>query len=86
MNGFLLAVIRLVHEAYEVKILADMKDDTAGRARQSFTDFIKDFLIRKYGLKTIATKHLNEIYASVQKNSEQIPHMKVFGLIAGMVC
>lgn len=74
-----------MHEAYEVKILADGKDDAAGRARQPFSDFMKDFLVRKYGLKTIAMKHLGEIYASVQKNSDQIPHMKMFGLIAGMV-
>jgi hypothetical protein len=80
-----LAVIRLVHEAYEVKIIADAKDVAAGRPRQPFSDFVKDFLIRKYGLKTIAMKHLGEIYASVEKNKEEIPHMKVFGLISGMV-
>ena len=79
------SAIRLVHEAYEVKILADIKDDDTGRARQPFTEFFKDFLVRKYGLKTIAMKHLAEIMASVEKNAQDVQHMLLFGRISGMI-
>jgi hypothetical protein len=78
------SVIRLVHEAYEVKILADLKDEAGGRPVQPFNDFFRDFVVRKYGLKKIAMQHLGEIVACVEKNAD-IPHMKVFGKLAGMI-
>uniref|UniRef100_A0A6U4NCR9 EF-hand domain-containing protein n=2 Tax=Hemiselmis andersenii TaxID=464988 RepID=A0A6U4NCR9_HEMAN len=78
-------VLRLVHEAYEVKILADIKDDAADRPRQSFTDFLKSFLVRKYGLKSIATKQLGEIYNSVIAQEAKLERVRCFGLISGMV-
>lgn len=77
-------VVRLIHEAYEVKILADQKDDANNRPRQSFTDFLRDFLVRKYGLKSIATKHLGEIVGSIQKHSDQSV-IRLFGVISGML-
>lgn len=63
-------VIRLMHEAYEVKVIADVKDDGVKRPRQNFTDFMKNFLVRKYGLKSIANKNLGEVHVSPCSMSE----------------
>jgi len=78
-------VVRLIHEAYEVKILADLSDDSSGRNRQPFVDFMRDFMVRKYGLKSIAMKHVGEIYASVEKNHEKSLTIRAFGHASGML-
>lgn len=79
------SVIRLVHESFEAKIQADYKDDGAKRPRQDFVAFVKDFVVRKYGLKSIAMKHLGEIVASVAKYWNDRSPIKLFGLVTGML-
>jgi hypothetical protein len=78
-------VIRLVHEAFEAKILADARDDTKGRARQDFVAFTKDFVTRKYGLKSIAMKNLSEIVKTVNDKHRDLAPIRLFGLVSGML-
>ncbi|KAJ1477311.1 hypothetical protein T484DRAFT_1821817 [Baffinella frigidus] len=69
------SVIRLVHESFEAKIQADYKDDGAKRPRQDFVAFVKDFVVRKYGLKSIAMKHLGEIVRNYGLKSIAMKHL-----------
>lgn len=47
--------------------------------------FLKHYMIRKYGLKSIALKNLANLAAGVRQESRHSDRLRVFGKITGMV-
>mmetsp|Transcript_57084 Transcript_57084/g.133948 ORF Transcript_57084/g.133948 Transcript_57084/m.133948 type:complete len:293 (-) Transcript_57084:272-1150(-) len=70
---------------YEAKVVADGLDDKQGRKRGALPDFLKNYLIRQYGLKSIAMKNLQNMAAGVRKEWESSLRLKVFGTVSGMI-
>ncbi|EKX52151.1 hypothetical protein GUITHDRAFT_102052 [Guillardia theta CCMP2712] len=74
-----------IGQIYEAKVLIDETFDKTGKPREPLPEFLKNFLIRQYGLKSIALKNLANIAAGVRKEFEKALRLKIFGKITGMI-
>lgn len=79
---------KTIDAIYEAKAKADKIDDGNSHPRAAFPEFIEEFLIDKYGLKSLADKHLSKIVASVRKYSEPTDkhydkRIALFGVVSG---
>lgn len=75
----------VVAHIYESKALSDDICDKAGRVREPMPQFLKHYMIRKYGLKSIALKNLANLAAGVRQESCNSERLRVFGKITGML-
>jgi hypothetical protein len=53
---------------YEEKVRADEVDDREGNRREPMPEFIQDFFVNQYGLKSLARKHLGKLVTAVRIN------------------
>jgi hypothetical protein len=84
------ATLRLISQIYEQKVKADEVDDKKAHTRERMPEFIFDLLLNQYGMKALATQHLNELVASVRKYSkegtaEYNERIHLFGQLTGML-
>ena len=72
---------------YEGKVVADELMDKQKRPREpeAMPDFLKNFFIRQYGLKSIALKNLQNLAAGVRKECDNNTRLKLFGQLSGMI-
>jgi hypothetical protein len=68
------ALLKLVAKLYEAKVKADEVDDREGNMRAPFPEFIQDFFINQYGLKSLADKQLGKLVTGVHKHSAAGAH------------
>ncbi|EKX39443.1 hypothetical protein GUITHDRAFT_114403 [Guillardia theta CCMP2712] len=81
-------VIQLSAAIYEGKALADTVDDREHNQRQSMPEYIREFLINKFGLRSIALTNLQSLILGVEKFSEGENfnlRVKTFGLVSGIL-
>ena len=75
---------------YEGKSVADTVDDREGNARQSFPEYMRDWMINKFGLKSIALSNLASLVMGVQKNVDNkdpgvLTRIRMFGHMSGII-
>ena len=73
---------------YESKAHADMVDDREGNKRQSFPEFLRDWMIHKFGLKSIALSNLASVILGVQSKRQDKDvglRIEVFGYLSGII-
>jgi len=81
-------VIQLAAAIYEGKALADAVDDRENNQRQSMPEYIREFLINKFGLRSIALANLQSLILGVEKFAEgEAANLRVrtFGLVSGIL-
>lgn len=81
-------LLSLFANMYENKAQADLVDDRENNHRQSFPEYIRDFLINRFGLKSIALQNLKGMVLGIQKHSDDSDagkRIKVFGLLSGIL-
>lgn len=68
-----------IWEIYEAKIEADKTDDEAGNERDEMDEFVFEFFLHKYGLYTLAIKHMvNLVFALIQGVGVTLPCVQLF--------
>ena len=73
---------------YEGKATADQVDDREGNKRQSFPDFIRDWMINKFGLKSIALSNLASLILGIQAKKDDKDaglRIRAFGILSGII-
>jgi len=70
---------------YEGKVVSDELMDKSNRPREPMPDFLKNFFIRQYGLKSIALKNLANLAAGVRKEAANNLRLDIFGGLAGVL-
>ncbi len=80
---------KMISTLYEAKIIADEVDDRDGHIRSPFPEFIQEFFINHYGLKSLADKNLGKLVTGVRKYSKEGKHfdlrVRVFGTLSGIL-
>jgi hypothetical protein len=77
-------LLSMIDEAYADKMKADEIDDREQNVRAAPHDFFYDFLLTKFGLKSMAEKKMVEIVASVVQWSKSCLVVKHFGQFLGI--
>ena len=73
---------------YEGKASADNVDDRDGNTRQGFPDYMRDWMINKFGLKSIAMSNLCSVVMGIQarcEDKEAGSRIRLFGRVAGVI-
>ena len=82
-------ISRTIAEIYQKKIKDDNATDGKGKLRCSMAKFISNFLLRQYGMKSMAEKALRELTATVRAYSHagesSLVRVRMFGEMAGML-
>lgn len=85
-------VLSLVYECYEKKMVADMAEDRTAdktgallRRRQPLPDFIRDFLLHKFGLPSMADGHLFGVVDCIRKHAAGSHRLRLFGMLCGVL-
>ena len=81
---------KMISTLYEQKVIADEVDDRDGHIRAPFPEFIQEFFINHYGLKSLADKQLGKLVTGVRKHSQEGSkhfdlRVKVFGTLSGIL-
>lgn len=74
-------LLSLIDEVYVEKIKADEVDDREKNTRASPHDFFYDFLLTRFGLKSLADKKVAEIVAAVAHWAKTCLVVKHFGQV-----
>jgi len=77
--------MELVTYVYEEKLQQDMRDKKKGIAAQSLKEFIKDVLIRKYGIRSMAMKYYKGLLAAIRERGHGNLRLQLFGRLCGYV-
>jgi len=77
-------LLGVIDEAYVDKMKADETDDREQNVRAAPHDFFYDFLLTRFGLKSMADKKMVEIVASVAQWSKSCLVVKHFGQFLGI--
>jgi hypothetical protein len=73
----------LITTIYEAKIKQDQDDALEGRPLQSLPEFARDCLIRKYGIKSLATKYMRSLVFMCRGKGSTSSRLRLFsGLCA----
>lgn len=82
----------MIANILEEKAKADAVDDSVNNRRDPFPEFIKEYLVHKFGLKSIALSNLQAIILGVKKgakgdrsNDDSPQRLETFGLVAGII-
>lgn len=81
-------MLQMFSNIYEGKAIADSVDDREGNARQGFPEFMRDWMINKFGLKSIALSNLCSLVMGIQGKSddkEAGTRIRVFGHLSGII-
>jgi len=81
-------MLQMFSNIYEGKAHADMVDDREGNTRQSFPEYMRDWMINKFGLKSIALSNLCSVVMGIQARSqdkEAGSRIRVFGHLSGVI-
>jgi len=85
-------MLQLIANIYEEKAKADKVDDGVNNLRQTFPEFLRDFMINKFGLKSIALTNLQSLILGVRKgaavkdaDTDTALRLRCFGLISGII-
>ena len=70
---------------FEGKVVSDELMDKTGRPRDSMPEFLKNFFIRQYGLKSIAVKNLANLAAGIRKEEASNLRLHLFGVLSGII-
>jgi len=73
---------------YEGKATADQVDDREGNTRQSLPEFMRDWMINKFGLKSIALSNLASLIMGIQAKKDEKDagiRIRTFGLLSGII-
>ena len=80
----LINTCQLIANIYDAKIQAEAVDKRVGNEPQEFSKFCETFLIMRFGLKTVATKQLRNLVASVQCYAPDNVRCWQFAQLAGI--
>ena len=73
------ALPALLGQIFIEKMGADVADDTAGTRRQGMAEFVYDFFLFKFGLRSFAELHLAALLAAVEREAAASPRVRLFG-------
>lgn len=88
------AVMSLVFDCLASKVVADTRDDQACRNmhshllanhRTSLPEFVKDSLLHKFGLPSMADAQLFAVVDAVRKHQDKNVRLRIFGEMCGVV-
>jgi len=74
----------LIVNIYEAKLKQDGDDIIQGRPHQSMPELARDLLIRKYGIKRLATKTLKSLIALCKKQGSATPRLRLFASLCAI--
>jgi hypothetical protein len=69
---------------YEAKVLADKRADLTGKQRMSLAQYLRTFLVHKYGVKKLALKHMIGIIKAIKKHRASVPRLNLFARLVGL--
>merc|ERR1711939_1087170 len=81
-------MLQMFANIYEGKAHADMIDDREGNTRQAFPEYMRDWMINKFGLKSIALSNLCSVVMGIQaryQDKEAGSRIRVFGYVSGVI-
>jgi len=81
-------MLQMFSNIYESKAHADLVDDREGNTRQSYPEFLRDWMINKFGLKSIALSNLASLIMGIQVKScdkDAGSRIRVFGHMSGII-
>jgi Ca2+-binding EF-hand superfamily protein len=81
---------RLIAKVYEDKVAADEADDLDMRARDGFPTFLCDYMLKEFGIKSLANANLTKLIKSVMayadpENEHYDERVHVFGKLSGIL-
>ena len=82
------AMLRMIADMYENKASADFVDDREHNERQNFPEYLRDHLINRFGLKSIAMTNLQSLILglrAVKPTTDAGRRLQVFGLCSGII-
>lgn len=82
-------ISRTIAEIYQKKVKDDQLSDSKGKLRCPMVRFVRNYLLRQYGMKSMAEKALRELTATVRAYSNggasSLVRVRMFGEVAGML-
>ena len=80
----------LIAKIYEAKVMADEADDMDHRPRDGFPSFLCDYMLKEYGIKSLAMQNLAKLVKAVAEYSDTAhahydERIHVFGKLSGML-
>jgi hypothetical protein len=82
------ATRRTIAKVYEDKVMADEADDLDMRARDGFPTFLYDYMLKEFGIKSLAMQNLAKLVKSVAtyanpEHEQYDERVHVFGKLSG---
>lgn len=78
-------LLALVGDIYEKKVQSDDIDDKMQNHRMPIPEYIRDYMITKYGLKSIALGNLHAFVQATIKHASQDLRIQDFGVMSGIL-
>ena len=80
---------RSIADVYQKKVKDDATSDSKGKLRCPMVKFVRNYLLRQYGMKSMAEKALRELTATVRAyshgGSSSLVRIRMFGEMTGML-
>merc|ERR1711871_1410518 len=69
---------------YSEKIISDARADAVRTPRQDFAEFLYDFYLYRFGIRTVAQHKLHELFFNVRRHYFSHDRVRVFACFMGM--
>jgi hypothetical protein len=77
------SLLQLLSQIYQEKQIADEVDDREGNERLSLAEFVYEFMLNRYGLRSLAEKYLFNLLISLKKHKSNT-RIKMFSHFIGL--
>lgn len=71
----------MIQDIFRMKVPADYHDDCLGKARVSLPQFINDYFLRKFGMKSVASQNIMGLIKFMRQNGSKHKRFIVFKLL-----
>lgn len=75
---------KFISQVYFDKIVADEVDDRENKGRETMPQFVFEIVLNKYGLKSLANKHMHTILASIYRHHKDSKRVRLFAQFCGV--
>lgn len=75
---------KFISQVYFDKIVADEVDDRENKSREVMPQFVFEIVLNKYGLKSLASKHMHTVLASIYRHYKDSKRVRLFAQFCGV--